>query len=949
MSDISQIKTPDNEIHNIVAHALKESVKTLEQTPYQFRQTPITANRTLEKLIGVSCAFNQLVENPTTEISVTANTQVTQTIQSGLTFIAGHKYLASYRQKDTLTSNTRNTLKYNDGEDHFQSSNANNNLASGYYHWIFSPSNTASSKTLQIWVHTPSNNVSYDNFNLIDLTACFGSEVADYLYTLERGTAGAGINLFKQLFPEDYYAYQTATLMSSKPVSKVIKDSDNNVIATYPLGSDEIRGLLKVENGQLVAYGDIHPSDGNGTEVFDIVDLGSLNWGFNADSGHQYFSTTDLNSIIKKPDTVGIIGNIKCPTYSTVAYSVVYANAMNNTIAVSDSGRVAIYDTSTLSMTEAQFKTAMSGVYLIYEKATPTAKSYTPFTNPMLCGSTEEFTDSRSVKMFCGHQSQYYTETEGDKLANLPEVTGEQGKFIIENKDGKQSLVTPNATDISYSNTSSGLTATKVQSAIDEVNTKVGTKANSSDVYTKSNTYNKTEVNSMLTLVKSATSGNPCTFTTDLTDNLISVKANIAYNASGYTGGNITRCGKNLCHFYTNGYFDGSGVIQSSDDGILYPIPLKNGQSITINRGSFNSAGLALFATNGTLLYRNGNLSNNPFTIAPSQDAYIYFWLNAGSGITVTQSVINEKQAQLELGTTSTAFEAYNGNTSTFDWTSEGTVYGGYLDVTNGKLVATAKKIVFDGSSDESWGHYNSNYDGFNIRIDDMTIDSANPSTQLLANIPVNTVRGQTGTGLMLKTYASTSDNKFFFLCGTGETTTEGIKTWLSTNNLSVVYNLETPIEFNLTPTAIQALSGVNNITSDLGGNLEVRYMTGEVASQVADIVKAELPDEHKYVLNKETIVGYWIDGRPIYEKTYSDTFASDSDMLAISVGYGVLAIIGVSGFLLSSDLNDSICITGGDAYFEGVTETGLLVKRTNIYTCGSTPTVYVTVRYIKS
>ena len=73
---------------------------------------------------------------------------------------------------------------------------------------------------------------------------------------------GAGINLFRQLFPEDYYEYQTATLISSKPTSKVIKDSNDQTIATYPLGGDELRGLLKVVDGQLVAYGDVKGSDG---------------------------------------------------------------------------------------------------------------------------------------------------------------------------------------------------------------------------------------------------------------------------------------------------------------------------------------------------------------------------------------------------------------------------------------------------------------------------------------------------------------------------------------------------------------------------------------------------------------------------------------------------------------------------------------------------------------
>ena len=210
---------------------------------------------------------------------------------------------------------------------------------------------------------------------------------------------GAGINLFKQLFPESYYAYQTATLISSKPVSKKIYDSDNNVIAEYPLGSDELRGILKVENGQLVAYGDIKPSDGNGTEVFDIVDLGTLDWGY--DSIYQYFG-------VYFDDWSGRDYTIICSNY------VYMGSASTESMLNKDSGTMWNWGTAlkikdTNYTDAATFKTAMSGVYLIYEKATPTAKSYTPFTNPMISGSTEEFTDTRSVKMFCGHDSLYYT------------------------------------------------------------------------------------------------------------------------------------------------------------------------------------------------------------------------------------------------------------------------------------------------------------------------------------------------------------------------------------------------------------------------------------------------------------------------------------------------------------------------------------------------------------
>ena len=201
---------------------------------------------------------------------------------------------------------------------------------------------------------------------------------------------GAGINLFKQLFPEDYYAYQTATLISSKPVNKVIKDSNDATIATYALGGDEIRGLLKVENGNLVAFGDVHNSDGTGMKYFGIVDLSTQTWDI---SGNRCSIT--LNDI-KLPANNDSLGNYIC------AYEEVTANSNIQ------AGEYAVFSYDNINkIVRFYYDGTLPSGYFIYELATPTPTTYTPFTNPMISGSTEEFTDSRSVKMPCGHDSYY--------------------------------------------------------------------------------------------------------------------------------------------------------------------------------------------------------------------------------------------------------------------------------------------------------------------------------------------------------------------------------------------------------------------------------------------------------------------------------------------------------------------------------------------------------------
>lgn len=49
--------------------------------------------------------------------------------------------------------------------------------------------------------------IQVKNVMVIDLTAMFGSTIADYIYSLEQGQAGAGVAWFRRYFNKPYYAY----------------------------------------------------------------------------------------------------------------------------------------------------------------------------------------------------------------------------------------------------------------------------------------------------------------------------------------------------------------------------------------------------------------------------------------------------------------------------------------------------------------------------------------------------------------------------------------------------------------------------------------------------------------------------------------------------------------------------------------------------------------------
>ena len=82
---------------------------------------------------------------------------------------------------------------------------------------------------------------------IFDITQMFGSTIADYIYTLESGTAGAGVAWFKKLFPSPYYAYNTG---ETTCVSAVNGDPYNH--HTTALGRTVYGGVLDVVSGELV-------------------------------------------------------------------------------------------------------------------------------------------------------------------------------------------------------------------------------------------------------------------------------------------------------------------------------------------------------------------------------------------------------------------------------------------------------------------------------------------------------------------------------------------------------------------------------------------------------------------------------------------------------------------------------------------------------------------------
>ena len=105
-----------------------------------------------------------------------------------------------------------------------------------------------------------------------------------------------------------------------------------------------------------------------------------------------------------------------------------------------------------------------------------------------------------------------------------------------------------------------------------------------------------------------------------------------------------------------------------------------------------------------------------------------------------------------------------------------------------------------------------------------------------------------------------------------------------------LVYELATPITIQLTPNQIALLQGSNYLSTNCQ-NLKLTYRTGQMATlgdvkDAVDELRREIPVQSGHIYSTtEHIVGQWIDGKPIYEKTISDTSTRTTGSNTISTG----------------------------------------------------------------
>lgn len=198
------------------AEQLTTDIRANDQTPYLFRTSggsvDIGDREYINGIVGGTVAWNQLMPDTTPASALVP-------FPNRTAIISGHKYLLTYKRADISVQNFIYVYTRVNGENKIINNViANAGVGDTVLMKVFESEysavsdGTSGSADGSLWNYKDSTagNVA----QLFDLTQMFGSTIADYIYSLEQGDAGAGVAFFKKLFPKPYYAYNAGELKS---------------------------------------------------------------------------------------------------------------------------------------------------------------------------------------------------------------------------------------------------------------------------------------------------------------------------------------------------------------------------------------------------------------------------------------------------------------------------------------------------------------------------------------------------------------------------------------------------------------------------------------------------------------------------------------------------------------------------------------------------------------
>ena len=319
---------------------------------------------------------------------------------------------------------------------------------------------------------------------------------------------------------------------------------------------------------------------------------------------------------------------------------------------------------------------------------------------------------------------------------------------------------------------------------------------------------------------------------------------------SGWTGANVTRTGKNLLKNTAisdtkNGLIftvnpDGSVIVSGTATVTTY---FQINGNVFLKAGPYTLSGTPANVPtgwNGCIIYDDyafggwNDLEGAGVTKTIDSDTTGKIYLRVNGGTTLNDAVF---YPMIEAGTIKTTYTPYiTGTTYPISWQAEaGTVYGGTLDVTTGLL--TVDRAMVDlgtlnyseyGSSDTVTQYYTANLDRL-----------AKDYSRIVSDVFVNSAILAPWTGRITtpngKTYLRTPKDQY--------SSPANFKAAMS--GVQLVYELATPQTYQLSPTDVALLLGVNNVWAYTGKTSVVLESPGyihlETRATIGDTVVTEI------------------------------------------------------------------------------------------------------------
>ena len=306
---------------------------------------------------------------------------------------------------------------------------------------------------------------------------------------------------------------------------------------------------------------------------------------------------------------------------------------------------------------------------------------------------------------------------------------------------------------------------------------------------------------------------------------------------SGWTGLNVVKTGRNLAD--PSVVVNNGGVLQN--DGSYY---IENPNDLYDKKAWDNISGYAgQIAVTFIRKSASGVRAPLRLRIYYSDGTYEYIGNSDGTGAFVTYTKVSNSskvvtsiifdygvsgesyfKIQVELGATAHEYEKYCGETIPVSWqTAAGTVYGGELDIVAKKLRVLYNKVTFTGASSEVWYWNSATASKNRMRIG---IGDARRG-EYYNDIVCNYLKPDSDLASSPDPWEACFNASYTLLIGVPTTITseDSWKTYLASNNLEVVYPLNTPVEYTLTGIEeLETLLGQNNIYADTGDIKSLEY-----------------------------------------------------------------------------------------------------------------------------